>query len=35
MYYDVESTNAGSGNITSVPALDADCLADLKANGGK
>jgi hypothetical protein len=35
MYYDVESTNAGSGNITSVPVLDANCLADLKANGGK
>jgi hypothetical protein len=32
MYYSVETMNSGS---TSVPELDANCKADLKANGGK
>lgn len=36
MYYLAES-NAGLSNLTggSVPLLDSNCLADLKANGGK
>lgn len=33
MYYNIETTNAG--NFNSIPSLDADCMADLKANGGK
>ena len=34
MYYDVEKSTVG-GNLFSIPTLDADCEADLKANGGK
>ncbi|HXS56624.1 MAG TPA: hypothetical protein VN726_10915 [Hanamia sp.] len=34
MYYDVEKSTSG-GNLFSVPTLDAECEADLKANGGK
>ena len=34
MYYDVERSTSG-GNLFSIPTLDADCMADLKANGGK
>ena len=34
MYYDVEKSTR-AGNLFSVPTLDADCEADLKANGGK
>jgi hypothetical protein len=34
MYYDVEKSTSG-GNLFSIPTLDADCEADLKANGGK
>jgi hypothetical protein len=33
MYYNVEEGFANSQN--NIPLLDADCLADLKANGGK
>jgi hypothetical protein len=33
MYYDVEAGFAGA--LNAVPSLDANCLADLKANGGK
>lgn len=34
MYYDVEKSTA-AGNLFSIPILDANCEADLKANGGK
>jgi hypothetical protein len=34
MYFDVEKSTIG-GNIFSIPTLDANCEADLKANGGK
>jgi hypothetical protein len=34
MYYDVETSTVG-GNLFSIPTLDANCEADLKANGGK
>lgn len=34
MYYDVEKSTVG-GNLFSIPTLDANCEADLKANGGK
>lgn len=34
MYYDVEKSTYGS-NLFSIPQLDSDCEADLKANGGK
>lgn len=34
MYYQAE-TSWGIGRVTQVPQLDAACLADLKANGGK
>jgi hypothetical protein len=33
MYYDVEA--GFSGTLNAVPSLDANCLADLKANGGE
>jgi len=33
MYYDVEAGFAAT--LNAVPSLDANCLADLKANGGK
>jgi hypothetical protein len=32
MYYNVENSNSGSNSI---PQLDANCMEDLKANGGK
>jgi hypothetical protein len=35
MYHEIESTNYTNGNTSGVPFLDANCLADLKANGGK
>jgi len=34
MYADVETTWSGS-NTNNIPSLDADCISDLKANGGK
>jgi hypothetical protein len=34
MYYNVETSAIGS-NLSAIPILDADCEADLKANGGK
>lgn len=34
MYYGIETT-APSGILGTVPSLDANCVADLKANGGK
>lgn len=34
MYYDVEKSWTG-GVVFNIPTLDADCQADLKANGGK
>jgi hypothetical protein len=33
MHYDVESTSGGSNS--GMPVFDANCIADLKANGGK
>jgi hypothetical protein len=33
MYADVETSS--NGNTNNIPSLDADCIADLKANGGK
>jgi hypothetical protein len=34
MYYNVEMSTIAA-NLSSIPTLDADCEADLKANGGK
>ncbi|MDO9373338.1 MAG: hypothetical protein Q7T76_02915 [Ferruginibacter sp.] len=34
MYFQIESSNS-AGNTNSLPTLDANCIADLKANGGK
>lgn len=34
MYYNVETSTIGA-TLSSIPILDADCEADLKANGGK
>jgi len=34
MYFDVETSDNGS-NPNNIPTLDANCIADLKANGGK
>lgn len=34
MYYNVERSTS-AGNLFSIPTLDADCQADLRANGGK
>lgn len=33
MYYDVEAGSPGS--LTTVPLMDANCIADLRSNGGK
>ncbi len=33
MYYNVEA--GFTGTLSAVPSLDANCIADLKANGGK
>lgn len=34
MYFEIESSNT-LGSMGSIPTLDANCVADLKANGGK
>jgi hypothetical protein len=35
MYYEVESISAGGSTASAIPTPDDNCIADLKANGGK
>ena len=35
MYYEVETTVVSSTTTSTIPSLDENCIADLKANGGK